>query len=547
MELIEEVTLQTPHCCNIENVDEAEQVDYSKESSYSRILHHTNPKTPSSSSLTPKMRENRGLAAVKLQKVYKSFRIRRQLADCAVLAEQKWWQVLDFAELKHSSISFFDIEKPESAVSRWSRARTRAAKVGKGSSKDSKSRKLALQHWLEAVDPRHRYGHNLQFYYVRWLHCDSNQPFFYWLDIGDGKEVDLIDRCSRSRLQQQCIKYLDPGEREAYEVIVKNGKLIYKATQQTVDTLGLPKGTKWIFVLSTTKTLYVAQKIKGKFQHSSFLAGAATLSAGRLIVHNGILLSVWPHSGHYLPTEENFQAFMLFLKQHHVDLTCVQRAPLDEEDGTSQFRREDEDIISSSCLTEDENQPRPHVVSKLSEVATSSILMKRSHLIRSKIAKLRIPSMHDTVEEEFKTPQPPPPPPPPQEQSPSNDNEEEEEESFSTAEDSLLSEHDFMCPKLNLFEVHEDSEFDEPISHATIHERIQSHRRTRSYQLGEHLQFKWTTGAGPRIGCVRDYPSRLQCQVLEQVQLSPRGTNVTPRTLNYKQTFPSQETTVCPE
>lgn len=90
MELIEEVTLQTPHCCNIENVDEAEQVDYSKESSYSRILHHTNPKTPSSSSLTPKMRENRGLAAVKLQKVYKSFRIRRQLADCAVLAEQKW-------------------------------------------------------------------------------------------------------------------------------------------------------------------------------------------------------------------------------------------------------------------------------------------------------------------------------------------------------------------------------------------------------------------------------------------------------------------------
>jgi hypothetical protein len=36
---------------------------------------------------------------------------------------------LDFAELKHSSISFFDIEKHETAVSRWSRARTRAAKV----------------------------------------------------------------------------------------------------------------------------------------------------------------------------------------------------------------------------------------------------------------------------------------------------------------------------------------------------------------------------------------------------------------------------------
>ena len=68
-------------------------------------------------------------AALKLQKVYKSFRTRRKLADCAVLIEQSWWKLLDFAELKRSSISFFDIEKHETAISRWSRARTRAAKV----------------------------------------------------------------------------------------------------------------------------------------------------------------------------------------------------------------------------------------------------------------------------------------------------------------------------------------------------------------------------------------------------------------------------------
>ncbi|CAK9164617.1 unnamed protein product [Ilex paraguariensis] len=46
------------------------------------------------------------------------------------------WKLLDFAELKRSSISFFDIDKPETDVSRWSTARTRAAKVGKGLSKD---------------------------------------------------------------------------------------------------------------------------------------------------------------------------------------------------------------------------------------------------------------------------------------------------------------------------------------------------------------------------------------------------------------------------
>lgn len=68
-------------------------------------------------------------AAIKLQKVYKSFRTRRKLADCAVLIEQSRWKLLDFAELKHSSISFFDIDRHETAISRWSRARTRAAKV----------------------------------------------------------------------------------------------------------------------------------------------------------------------------------------------------------------------------------------------------------------------------------------------------------------------------------------------------------------------------------------------------------------------------------
>ena len=39
------------------------------------------------------------------------------------------WKLLDFAQLERTSVSFFEVEKPETAVSRWSRASTRVAKV----------------------------------------------------------------------------------------------------------------------------------------------------------------------------------------------------------------------------------------------------------------------------------------------------------------------------------------------------------------------------------------------------------------------------------
>ncbi|XP_010515762.1 PREDICTED: IQ domain-containing protein IQM3-like [Camelina sativa] len=277
--------------------------------------------------------DSTSLAAVKVQKVYRSYRTRRRLADSVVVAEELWWQAMDYARLNHSTISFFDYSRPETAVSRWNRVSLNASKVGKGLSIVDKAQKLAFQHWIEAIDPRHRYGHNLHKYYEEWCKADAGQPFFYWLDVGGGINLEL-NECPRSKLKQQCIRYLGPQEREEYEYVIIEGKIVHKLTGKFLHTMHGSEGTKWIFVMSTFKKLYAGLKKKGRFHHSSFLAGGATLAAGRVIVDDGVLKTISAYSGHYRPSDDSLDTFLSFLRENAVNLDDVEVHKASEDSDT---------------------------------------------------------------------------------------------------------------------------------------------------------------------------------------------------------------------
>lgn len=110
---------------------------------------------------------------------------------------------------------------------------------------EKRAKMMDQRYFLEMVDLKHRHGSNLRKYHNYWMNCPSTQNFFYWLDHGEGKDLDLPE-CPRAKLEHQQVRYLSRDERLNYLVTVdqaglflwaKNNELVCTDSTRFKDSL----------------------------------------------------------------------------------------------------------------------------------------------------------------------------------------------------------------------------------------------------------------------------------------------------------------------
>lgn len=230
-------------------------------------------------------------AATLIQRTYRGYKTRREMKGLGLDADTRWTHALKelrFRELtrprspgeedaqiatgENSSATANEAAKKSSAArSKWRKVAVIAARAAADmdddlSSSDSESdsgsepstseerriahqkreeakarrrkdaRVMGLQYFLEMVDQKHRYGSNLRTYHEEWKKADTKEPFFYWLDYGEGKNLDMT-ACPRERLDREQVRYLSREERQYYLVQVDSeGRLCWAKNGERIDT-----------------------------------------------------------------------------------------------------------------------------------------------------------------------------------------------------------------------------------------------------------------------------------------------------------------------
>ncbi|SPO21886.1 uncharacterized protein UTRI_01876_B [Ustilago trichophora] len=96
-----------------------------------------------------------------------------------------------------------------------------------------------------------------------------------------------------------------------------------EATSRPDALIRKRKADTWIFVTDLSYNMYIGIKQRGRFQHSSLLAGSLVTVAGVLKVKDGVIVSIYPWSGHYRSSSQHFEEFIRRLQQRGLDTSQI--------------------------------------------------------------------------------------------------------------------------------------------------------------------------------------------------------------------------------
>ncbi|KAG5918804.1 hypothetical protein E4U61_001453 [Claviceps capensis] len=249
--------------------------------------------TSTSGTQHPSQDKERAQAAQVIQKTFRGYRARRELEGYSLNASTRWVAAvreaqfrqstkprasgIDETAVKNGEVLGLDDPvdyRPVSARQKWKKVSLVARRAGhddsdtdtdtdfeSGANSDvdgasiaesrnvmkqrnekakaerrQAARMMALQYFLEMVDSKHRYGSNLRMYHEEWKKSNTTENYFYWLDYGEGKNIEL-DTCPRDRLAREQVRYLSREERQYYLVRVdEEGRLCWAKTGARIDT-----------------------------------------------------------------------------------------------------------------------------------------------------------------------------------------------------------------------------------------------------------------------------------------------------------------------
>ncbi|KAH0172965.1 hypothetical protein KCU67_g1506, partial [Aureobasidium melanogenum] len=214
-------------------------------------------------------------AAETIQRHYRGYRDRREIRGLGLSASTRWFDAVQEARYRNSTQPMSRDERARHASTHVStpgncEAREKWKRVGQiakhaenddtssdediedmnpqerdaylqrkreaKAEREKMARTMGIEYFLEMVDQKHRYGSSLRKYHKVWQESDTKENFFYWLDFGSGKDVDLPER-PRTRLDEERVRYLSREERQKYLVqIDDDGMLCWAKNGQRIST-----------------------------------------------------------------------------------------------------------------------------------------------------------------------------------------------------------------------------------------------------------------------------------------------------------------------